>query len=142
MPDLGDEEAYGRMQENKDSRFRNLVYNTFSDRRMIAVALLSLPVVILEYLSLPPEEMLMVYLLDGLIWLTFLLELAFKAYAEKSLRAYVNSHRTDSMLSIIIIISPAMLVFTPLGAAVPLLRLFRLLRLIGYGSKATMSMHK
>jgi hypothetical protein len=113
------------------------VYSIFSDNVMIAVALIAVPVTLIEIFDLVPSADPVLSVIDWAIWLVFLLEFALKLYVEDTYKTYIVNHRLDSAISIIIIGSGILAIpfsFVP-GPALGVLRLLRIFRVLAYGDK-------
>ncbi|MDE1823102.1 MAG: DUF4239 domain-containing protein [Candidatus Micrarchaeota archaeon] len=122
------------------SRLRRLVYSVFSDTVMIFLALLVIPVFVADFFHLSPVQGLIITILDWIIYSFFLLEFLLKFYIDRL--GYVRTHRLDSAISLIIILSPLLVLLSPYFIATPalrLVRLSRLLRLVAVGVKARRS---
>src|SRR3989344_7033813 len=115
--------------KNTMSNLRDKVYAIFSDTLMIALALLVIPVLVLQnFVSLTSAQNIMVSVVDWLIWIAFFLEFVLKLFvAEKKIR-WLRENMLDSVVSVIVILSP-LLEYSFTGfAAAPALRLLRLSR--------------
>jgi len=106
------------------------IYTIFSDTVMIAFALLIIPVIAAQtFLALTPSQQILVSIIDWLIWLAFFLEFFLKlGVAQEKLR-WLKDNWFDSIISIIVIISPVLENLSAIFAAAPGLRLLRLSRL-------------
>lgn len=108
---------------------RNTVYSVFSDTLMIALALLVIPVLVLQnFVHLSPAQEIMVSVVDWFIWIVFFLEFVLKLIvAEKKMR-WLAENKLDSVVSVIVILSPLLEYSFTSFAAAPALRLLRLSR--------------
>lgn len=107
------------------------VYVIFSDTVMISLALLVIPILLLQnFLVLTPAQSIIISAIDWFIWTAFLLEFVLKLYLEKRKLNWLVTNSVDSTVSMLIIISPVLEYLSSLFAAAPILRLLRLPRLI------------
>lgn len=107
------------------------VYLIFSDTMMIGLALLIIPVVLAQnFLKLTPQQQILISIIDWAIWIAFFLEFFLKlAVAERRIK-WLFDNWLDSIVSVIIIVSPLFEYFFNFASAAPILRLTRLTRLI------------
>lgn len=110
--------------------FRNKVNLIFSDTVMIALALLIIPVAIAQnLLTLSPSQEILISVIDWFIWIAFFLEFTLKFIAAEKRWHWLTSNKLDSIVSLIVILSPLLEFFSDLFAEAALLRLLRLGRL-------------
>lgn len=123
----------------EDEELKKRVYSVFSDRTMILLAFVAIPVIIAQYLVLPTTVSFVVTLLDWLIYLAFLLEFVLKVMLEQDRMDYIGKNTLDSAISVVIIAAPIVdiifhLVFvTP--APLRLLSISKIVRVGAYTSK-------
>lgn len=109
---------------------KSKVYLIFSDTLMIALALLIIPVIIAQnFLHLTSSQTFLVTIIDWFIWLAFFLEFVLKFIVEKKKISWLITNWLDSIVSIIVIISPVLEYFFTFASGTVLLRLSRLSRL-------------
>ena len=115
--------------KNTMSNLRDKVYAVFSDTLMIALALLVIPVLALQnFVSLTSAQNIMVSVVDWIIWIAFFLEFVLKlVVSEKKIR-WLRENTLDSVVSVIVILSPLLEHSFTSFAAAPALRLLRLSR--------------
>ena len=112
-------------------KLKKTVYTIFSDRVMIILAVIAIPVIAVEFVAVHTSTYYYIaYALDWLIWIAFFLEFTLKVYVETDKLAYINHHKLDSTISIVIILSPLIGVVTNAFSALPVLRLIRITRLV------------
>ncbi len=110
--------------------FRDKVNLIFSDTVMIALALLIIPVAIAQnLLTLSPSQEVLISVIDWIIWTAFFLEFTLKLITSEKKWHRLTSNKLDSIVSIIIILSPLLEHVSNLFAEAALLRLLRLGRL-------------
>lgn len=118
---------------------KTFVYSVFSDLLMLFLAFLILPVVAIQFFyQLTDFQRIVISAVDWFVWAVFLMEFVLKVYVEKGKFAYLKANRADSIISIIIIASPALELLSGIfsgAAALRLLRAARLARLSGYAWK-------
>lgn len=113
------------------------VYSVFSDRVMIALAAMAVPVIAAEFLL--KEGSMGFWIAFGIgwvIWFFFLLEFVLKVYVEQNKSKYIGEHKLDSTISIVIIFSPVLGLISTYFISVPALRLVAISRLLNT-TKAT-----
>ncbi len=115
--------------KNTMSNLRDKVYAVFSDTLMIALALLVIPVLVLQnFVHLSPAQGVMVSVVDWFIWIAFFLEFVLKLFVSEKKIRWLRENTLDSVVSVIVILSP-LLEYSFTGfAAAPALRLLRLSR--------------
>lgn len=109
---------------------KRITYSVFSDTKMTILALIAVFMLAIEFLKLDPLEILIIGIVDGLILFAFFLEFVLKVYVEQDRVKYLKTHKFDSAVSIIIILSPIAALFTEQYAASTILRLFRASRIL------------
>jgi len=111
-------------------KLRQKIYLVFSDTVMIALALFVIPLVAVQtFFILTPAQETLVRSLDWLIWTAFFLEFSLKLLvAEKRARWFIDNW-LDSLISIVVIVSPLLELFAKIFEGAPLLRLLRLTRI-------------
>lgn len=122
------------------AKLRQLVYGVFSDRNMLIISLLAIPIVISLFFNITGALLLLLSVLDWLIWLAFLLEFSLKLYVEDNKMEHIRKNELDSGISTVIILSPLASLFTakliPLPVFGVLRAVIRLLRFLAYSNKA------
>jgi len=112
-------------------KMKKTVYTIFSDKIMIVLAVIAIPAIVAEFYFQPTSiYYLIAYVVDWFIWLAFVLEFAFKLYVENEKGQYLKSHKFDSIISVLIIVSPVIGLFANKLAALPILRIARITRLL------------
>lgn len=112
------------------AELKKSVYSVFSDKFMILLGIMAVPIIAGEYLLKPGSmEFLALYAADWIIWLVFLFEFILKVYVEDTMGKYIKENKLDSAVSIIIIVSPIVGIVAPYYSALPALRLIRISRL-------------
>lgn len=110
---------------------KSIVYSIFSDTVMISLALLVIPVLLLQtFVTLTQLQSLIVGIIDWLIWAAFLMEFALKLIVEKRRLSWLVGNWLDSIVSLVVIASPLLTAISAFFKGAPLLRLLRLLRLV------------
>ena len=112
---------------------RKTVYSIFSDSVMILLALLVIPLIIVQFVELNPTQLLIFEIIDWIIYVMFFLEFVLKVYVAENRINYIKEHKIDSIISIVIILSPLFELATVFFAEAPLLRLLRISRVIRLG---------
>lgn len=119
--------------------FKDKVNLIFSDTVMIALALLIIPVAIAQnILTLTHSQEVLISVIDWFIWTAFLLEFTLKLITSGKKWQWLTSNKLDSIVSIIVILSPILEHVSKIFAEAALLRLLRLgrlIRLVALGSK-------
>lgn len=111
-------------------KFRQKVYFIFSDTIMIALALLIIPVIIaLNFLPLTPFQHSLIITIDWLIWIAFFLEFILKLIVAEKRIKWLTDNWFDSIVSIVVILSPILENMSSIFYFAPSLRLARLSRL-------------
>jgi uncharacterized membrane protein (DUF485 family) len=121
------------------------VYAFFSDNLMIFLAVLVIPLIIVDFFDLTPAQRLIVEVIDWIIYGFFLLEFVLKVYVDDHGFSYLKSNKLDATISLIIIISPLFELLSFYFVATPLLRLIRISRIVRLGgliSKTEVSWRK
>lgn len=109
---------------------RSRVYTIFSDTVMIALALLIIPVIIaLNFLPLTPFQHSLIITIDWLIWIAFFLEFILKLIVAEKRIKWLTDNWFDSIVSIVVILSPILENMSSIFYFAPSLRLARLSRL-------------
>jgi len=112
------------------NKFKERIYYIFSDGVMVALALLIIPVILAQtLLELSPAQQILVSVIDWGIWIAFFLEFFLKLTAEEKKLKWLRDNWFDSLVSIIIIISPILENAETIFSVVPGLRLLRLGRI-------------
>lgn len=110
--------------------FKEKVYSVFSDTLMIALALLIIPVLVVQnFLTLKPTQEIIVSIIDWLIWIAFFLEFILKLFVADKKIKWLSENKLDSVVSVVVIVSPILEHSATVFAGAPLLRLLRLTRL-------------
>lgn len=110
--------------------FRKQVYTVFSDTVMIALALLIIPTILAQsFLNLTTAQQILVSIIDWIIWIGFFLEFVLKLIVAEKRFKWLKDNWFDSIISIIVIISPILENISTIFSAVPAFRLARLSRL-------------
>ncbi len=114
-------------------KLRAKVSNIFSDTLMVCIALLVIPVLIAQnFFSLTPSQTMLISIVDWFIWIAFFLEFVLKLFTAEYRFKWLWQNKLDSLVSIIIIISPILEYGITTFASSPALRLFRLTRFIRF----------
>ncbi len=117
-----------------DEKLKRLVYTIFSDTNMLILALIAIPITIVELFT--TLDTLLLIVVDWFIWFAFVMEFAAKIYVEDGLTTYIRGNKADSAISIIIIGSPIAAIATQNLFPFPVLgiaRALRIFRVLGYG---------
>lgn len=120
-----------------EEKLKETVYYVFSDTAMLILALIAIPITIVElFTSLESPTLAFI---DWIIWFVFVLEFFLKVYVEGDFTTYIKNNKAASAISIIIIASPIaafatenLIPFPVFGIA----RALRIFRIIGYGGTA------
>lgn len=118
---------------NKE-QLKSITYKVFSDTVMMILALIAVFLLALGFTRLTNTELLAIEVVDALILLAFFLEFVLKVYVEEDRVGYLKTHKFESAVSIIIILSPIAALVTEDYLAATALRLTRLSRLIRIGA--------
>src|SRR3989344_9067359 len=93
--------------KNTMSNLRDKVYAVFSDTLMIALALLVIPVLVLQnFVHLSPAQGVMVSVVDWFVWIAFFLEFVLKLLVSEKKIRWLVENKLDSVVSVIVILSP------------------------------------
>lgn len=114
-------------------KLERIVYSIFTDSLMIFLAVLVIPLILVSFVNLNETQEAIIVGIDWFIYGMFLLEFALKVALAKNKFAYIKENRMDSIISLVIIISPAFELIAIYFAAAPLLRLLRISRLVRLG---------
>ncbi len=109
------------------------IHAVFSDTLMIFLAVLVIPLLLVRFAELNMAQKIIVDVIDWFIYGMFFLEFVMKVGVAQERRAYLKDNRLDSVISIIIIISPMFELITIYFSAVYLLRLLKISRLVRLG---------
>jgi hypothetical protein len=127
------------MQMIEKAKLKKKVYSALSDKRMIILALIAIPIIIAEYIIPTGTAFWIALVLDWMIWFVFLAEFVLKVYVEKDNMTYIRNNKFDSALSIIIILSPLLGLITNVVTGIPALRAIRASRLFAVARTARVS---
>ena len=109
---------------------RKAVYTIFSDKVMIVLAAIAVPVIAAEFIFKAGSLIFMIAFAAGwLIWVLFLLEFVLKIVIEDKKSTYIKQHKLDSAISIVIILSPIVGIISSYFVTVPAVRLLRITRI-------------
>ncbi len=120
------------------TELKEAVYSIFSDTKMLILALIAVPVTVLELFQLDPSSMLLLSMIDWVIWGLFFLEFILKIVCENDYTAYIRNNKAQSALSIIIVGSPIVVILTSNLIPFPifgLARALRIFRVLGYSDE-------
>jgi hypothetical protein len=100
---------------------------------MILLALLVIPLIIVQFIPVNPTQRTIFECLDWIVYGMFFLEFILKVYVAENRVNYIKQNKIDSIISIIIILSPLFEIATMYFAEAPLLRLLRISRVVRLG---------
>jgi len=109
------------------------IHSLFSDTLMMFLAILVIPLIMVQFCNLTPVQETIVICIDWFIYTMFLLEFVLKVAVAENKIGYIKDNKSDSIISLIIIISPIFELFAIFFMAAPLLRLLRISRLVRLG---------
>jgi len=122
----------------REAGLRSMVEAVFSDSVMTLLALLMIPLLLIQFtLALPPEAAFALVLVDWAVWFAFLLEFTARLAVARDRLRFLGTHRLHRAIDIIIIVSPLLSLAATLDPATqhelfvaPLLRVLRATRAI------------
>jgi len=100
---------------------------------MIFLALLVIPLILVQFFELTPLQLSIVVCADLVIYGMFFLEFVMKVLVAENRIDYIKSNKLASAISLIIIVSPLFEFASIFFEAAPLLRLFRISRIMRLG---------
>ena len=124
---------------------KNYVYAIFSDTLMVFLALLIIPILILHFFELSYIQIVLLSVVDWIVYAAFFAEFVLKVGIAERKAEYIKENSLNSAISLIIILSPLLGLFTVYFVGAPLLRLImisRIFRLGGAFGKAEASFRK
>lgn len=111
-------------------KLKESVDSILSEKLMIILAIAAIPVIIAEYIYPSTTiEFKIAFTVDWIIWFVFLLEFVLKVYMEEKKIVYIGAHKLDSAISIVIIFSPTLGIFSNYYSGLPVIRLIRISKL-------------
>jgi len=111
---------------------RKLVYKYLSERIMIVLAIIAIPMVFVEIFTQQGSLFFNVaFAIDWFIWLAFLLEFALKLYIADNKLLYIRTNKLNTLISLVIIMSPliGLWLTSKEAEAFPIFRALRISRL-------------
>lgn len=115
--------------ERTREAWERAIYHVFSEQRMTALALLILPLLFIELtVELAPEQFLAIQAADWIIWSVFVAEFASKFYIAKTKWTFLARSPLETGIDLVIILSPLVLLLSPLVGYAPTAPAFRLAR--------------
>jgi hypothetical protein len=117
---------------NKEN-LKTVVNSIFTDTLMIFLALLVIPLILVQFFELTPLQLSIVECADWVIYGMFFLEFVMKVLVAENRIDYIKSNKLASAISLIIIVSPLFEFVSVFFEAAPLLRLFRISRIMRLG---------
>jgi hypothetical protein len=117
---------------NKEN-LKTIVNSIFTDTLMIFLALLVIPLILVQFFELTPLQLSIVVCADLVIYGMFFLEFVMKVLVAENRIDYIKSNKLASAISLIIIVSPLFEFASIFFEAAPLLRLFRISRIMRLG---------
>jgi hypothetical protein len=119
-----------KKQESGNAQLKKSIYSIFSDKVMIILAVMAVPVIAADFLLKQGSLGYWIsFGLGWLIWLLFLLEFTLKLYVEENKSKYIGEHKLDSAISIVIIFSPLLGLISANITSFAALRLVRISRI-------------
>ena len=90
---------------NKEN-LKTIVNSIFTDTLMIFLALLVIPLILVQFFELTPLQLSIVECADWVIYGMFFLEFVMKVLVAENRIDYIKSNKLASAISLIIIVSP------------------------------------
>lgn len=85
---------------------KEYVYEKFSNRAMMALALIGTFLIVLEFLGFSEPYATIIIALNWIVWAVFVLEFVLKVAVEDDKTSYLRNNRLDSAISTVIILTP------------------------------------